>query len=332
MTTTTESAGHPEVAEISDLTEGLLSPSRTSDVRRHLDGCELCADVYASLEEIRGMLGTLPGPPRMPADIAGRIDAALAAEALLDSTSLDAPFASTEAEAETRAEAEAVPEPVSVSAATSSPAAARVSRETSPSSTARTATDRPAGHPRASTGPGRGGRLRGMRRRTTVLGAVFTAAALGLGSLLVYSLSDDSGGSTETSAGRQTAASSSFADEKLKGKVAELLAKNSVKSPGKTDGSHPSFDTRSSPESPGSKSPLSTASVDVPTCIQRGIGDGTPIAAEEGTYEGKKAYLVVTPHTSDATKVSAYVVDAACVGKSSPSKGKVLAEHSYPQG
>ncbi|WP_373569073.1 anti-sigma factor family protein, partial [Streptomyces alfalfae] len=81
MTATTDSAGHPEVTEISDLTEGLLSPSRTSAVRRHLDGCELCADVYASLEEIRDTLGTLPEPPRMPADIAGRIDAALAAEA-----------------------------------------------------------------------------------------------------------------------------------------------------------------------------------------------------------------------------------------------------------
>lgn len=65
MTTTTDSAEHPEVAEISDLTEGLLTPSRTVDVRRHLDGCALCADVYDSLEEIRGLLGTLPGPPRM---------------------------------------------------------------------------------------------------------------------------------------------------------------------------------------------------------------------------------------------------------------------------
>ncbi|QEU93146.1 anti-sigma factor family protein [Streptomyces kanamyceticus] len=329
MTTTTESAGHPEVTEISDLTEGLLSPSRTSDVRRHLDGCELCADVYASLEEIRGMLGTLPGPSRMPADIAGRIDAALAAEALLDSTSPDAPFASTEPE--TEAAPEAVPEPVSASTDTAPAHTARVSRETSPASASRTPNDRPAGHARAATGPGRGRGPRGTRRRTTVLGAVFTAAAIGLGSLLVYSLSDDSGGSTSTTAGRRNSASS-FADEKLKGKVTELLAKNSVKSPGKTDGSKPSFNTRSSPESSESKSPLSANTVDVPTCIQRGIGDGTPLAAEEGTYEGKKAYLVVMPHPSDATKVSAYVVDAACVGKSSPSKGKVLTERTYPQG
>ena len=77
MTSTTDMAGHPDVAEISDLTEGLLEPSRTADIQRHLDECELCADVHASLEEIRGLLGSVPGPTRMPADVAERIDAAL---------------------------------------------------------------------------------------------------------------------------------------------------------------------------------------------------------------------------------------------------------------
>jgi anti-sigma factor RsiW len=77
---------HPEVAELSALSEGLLSPERSAEVRAHLADCVLCADVLESLEEIRGLLGTLPGPQRMPEDIAGRIDAALAAEALLDAT------------------------------------------------------------------------------------------------------------------------------------------------------------------------------------------------------------------------------------------------------
>ncbi|MFE4645751.1 anti-sigma factor family protein, partial [Streptomyces sp. NPDC056730] len=89
MTSTTDTAQHPDVSEISDLAEGLLSPSRSAAVRSHLDGCALCADVHDSLEEIRGLLGTLPGPPRMPADVAERIDAALAAEALLDATAPD---------------------------------------------------------------------------------------------------------------------------------------------------------------------------------------------------------------------------------------------------
>ncbi|MEU7584175.1 hypothetical protein AB0B50_42080 [Streptomyces sp. NPDC041068] len=333
MTTTTDSAGHPEVAEISDLTEGLLSPSRTSDVRRHLDSCELCADVYASLEEIRGMLGTLPGPPRMPADVAGRIDAALAAEALLNSTAPDGPIAvdeTSEAGSETGSEVD--PEPA---LATSPPAAARVSRETSPSHASSGATDRPAGRPRAATGPGRGSRLRGMRRRTAVLSAVFTAAAIGLGTLLMQTMGGDSGGTSDTASGRETA--NPFSEEKLQGQVADLLAKNSVKgSGGKVEGSTPSYDTRTAPESPKTKlreesEESQKGTVEVPECIERGIDDKTPLAAEAGSYEGKPAYLVVVPHDSDSTKVSAYVVDASCVGESSPSTGKVLVTHSYPQ-
>ncbi|MGW3829450.1 hypothetical protein ACWEAF_46785, partial [Streptomyces sp. NPDC005071] len=118
MTSTTDTAGHPDVAEISDLTEDLLPPDRATDVRRHLEACELCADVLASLEEIRGLLGTFEDAPRMPADIAGRLDAALAAEAV------PTPTVSTES-------------------------GGRVSRETSIPS------DRPVGRSPAATGPGR---------------------------------------------------------------------------------------------------------------------------------------------------------------------------------
>lgn len=89
MTSPTGMNEHPEVVEISDFTEGILPPQRSASVRGHLDDCPLCADVRASLDEIRGLLGTLPGPPRMPTDIAHRIDAALAAEVLLASTAPD---------------------------------------------------------------------------------------------------------------------------------------------------------------------------------------------------------------------------------------------------
>ncbi|NSC22717.1 hypothetical protein FM076_16670 [Streptomyces albus subsp. chlorinus] len=74
---------HPDVADISALDEGVLPAEREPDVRAHLAECALCGDVRASLEEIRATLGALPGPVRMPEDVADRIDAALAAEALL---------------------------------------------------------------------------------------------------------------------------------------------------------------------------------------------------------------------------------------------------------
>lgn len=122
MTSTTDKAEHPDVAEISDLTEGLLPADRRDDIRRHLDRCELCADVHASLEEIRGLLGTVPGPPRMPADVAGRIDAALAAEALLHAT---APVTDGDDENVTAPAAAADGEPLHVSRETSAPSSDR---------------------------------------------------------------------------------------------------------------------------------------------------------------------------------------------------------------
>ncbi|MGP4043391.1 anti-sigma factor family protein [Streptomyces sp. 2A115] len=310
MTSTTDTAGHPEVTEISDLTEGLLPPSRTADVRQHLDGCALCADVYDSLEEIRGMLGTLPGPPRMPADVAGRIDAALAAEALLNATAPDA---------EASHSATDLPAPANASRSMSDEDDGRhVSRETS------AAANRPAGRPRAATGPGRTNRPRRGRRGTVILGAMFTAAALGLGGLLLQSLgSDTSGNGSSAVSPQQSDSANTFAEEKLEGQVANLL--KGEKKNGGPRTTKP-YGTESAEE------PSILDAVSVPDCIKQGIGrDQAPLAAKEGSYEGKEAYLVVMPDASDTTRVAAYVVDSACVGKSSPPVGKVLLQHSYPR-
>ncbi|MGW1438726.1 zf-HC2 domain-containing protein, partial [Streptomyces griseus] len=91
MTSTADTAQHPEVSEISDLTEGLLAPSRATDVRQHLAGCDPCSEVRDSLEEIRSLLGALPEPEPMPEDVAARIDAALAAEARSTAPAEDEP-------------------------------------------------------------------------------------------------------------------------------------------------------------------------------------------------------------------------------------------------
>lgn len=299
--TSTDTAGHPEVTEISDLTEGLLPPSRTADVRRHLDDCALCADVYASLEEIRGMLGTLPGPSRMPADVAERIDAALAAEALLNATEPDADTADTR-------------EPVGASHLMAGESdGTRVSRETS------TAADRPA-RPRAATGPGRTKRTRRGRRGAVVLGAMFTAAALGLGGLLLQSMGDDTPGTTP----ERDRANNTFTEGKLESQVADLLAAGEGEDSGSRN------DHWGSASDPDEPSTLKEPKVAVPQCIQLGIGrDEAALAYKTGTYEGTNAYLVVLPDASNATRVTAYVVDSACVAKSPDSIGKVLLRQSY---
>ncbi|MEH0545480.1 hypothetical protein QA802_21125 [Streptomyces sp. B21-105] len=296
MTSTRDTTGHPDVAEISDLTEGLLDPARSAAVRRHLDTCTLCADVHDSLEEIRDLLGTQPEPPRMPGAVARRIDAALAAEALLGATAADAEAAS-------------------------------VSRETT------TAPGRPAGHARSTTtGPGRksqkggSGRTRLGRRRVAVLGAVFTAAALGLGSVLVSSLTG--GGSPGTTA-HQTAVPDTFSTSKLEGQVAALLTKAGGSRTPQSKGIQGETGDESGSET-GKGSPRVLRQPTLPSCVQQGIGRSEPaLATEEGTYQGTPALLVVLPDTSDSTRVDAYVMDRTCVDHASASPADVLLTTTY---
>ncbi|MGI5376723.1 anti-sigma factor family protein [Streptomyces sp. CA-251387] len=311
MSSTTDTAGHPDVAEISDLTEGLLPPSRTADVRRHLDECELCADVQASLEEIRELLGTLPGPTRMPDDVAGRIDAALAAEALLSATAADDVY---QADAG-RATPVGTARPISVA-----DDSVRVSRETS------TAASRPAGHARSSTtGPGRKDRKKAGRRKVAILSAAFTAAALGLGSVLLTSLMGGSGAGP-TADGEHTTADT-FSAAKLEKQVSDLLAKNES-SPGGSRKPDHSMGIEGGPDTKSTQ-PLRDT---VPECIRKGIGrTDAALAAEEGIYKGRDTLLVVLPDASDVSRITVYLMDATCVKNASSTPAEVLLKDSYPR-
>ncbi|MFD9500838.1 zf-HC2 domain-containing protein [Streptomyces sp. NPDC060035] len=301
MTSTADTAQHPDIEEISDLTEGLLSPSRTADVRRHIDTCPQCGDTHASLEEIRSLLGTLPGHQQMPEDVGARIDAALASEVL--------------AKAETSAgDTDAV------------------SRETYEQPTEPTAVDRPAGRPRGATGPGR--RPTTRRRRTVILGTAFGAAVVGMGVFLLQSAQP-----AQNSADRASSAAEDskrdFSVDTLEGQVHQLLDSAAASKTAEADETKPSVDTKSSPQnmSPdGStpRNPLRTPVVDVPPCVQQGTGRDAPaLAVKQGSYQGTAAFLVVLPHATDSSRVQAYVVDAACVGTAPAAKGQLLLTHSY---
>ncbi|MFF7473314.1 hypothetical protein [Streptomyces sp. NPDC008092] len=230
----------------------------------------------------------------MPADVADRIDAALAAEALLTATAAEA----------------------------------HVSRETSPRQ-ASAKEGRPAGRPSASTRPGhkdRKARGHGRRRRTVVLGTVFTAAVLGAGSFFLQSLGGDG---TTTAQSKPTSSAGTFSKSTLQSQVQDLLGtkKNTQR------GSQKPFGIESQPSEAGStETPYTTRispSVSVPTCVRTGISQtGDVIGAKEGTYEGKDAFLVVLPDASDASRVTAFIVDATCAGKASASPGKILLTES----
>ncbi|MFI0775611.1 hypothetical protein [Streptomyces sp. NPDC021212] len=321
MTSSTDTDEHPEVAEISALTEGLLSPGRTVDVRTHLATCGLCADVQTSLGEIRSTLGTLPGPLRMPDDIAGRIDAALAAEALLDATA-PGDRSSVSRETEDADSAGLVSRETETAASPSGPA---VEGKPSP------AVDRPAGHPRASTGPGRktiprvaagarGGRSR--RWSKVLLGSACAAAVIGLGALFFPGGSDDNDGPGATAhADPSSTAKATLSTAALKGRVQEMLAEQ------KSTPSH-GVTTQNTPDMP-----LRADDPVVPSCVQRGTGRSEPVlAAQQDTYGGKTAYIVVLPHRSDSSLVDAFVIDASCVSASHASPGKLLVTRTYPRG
>ncbi|MET9478824.1 zf-HC2 domain-containing protein [Streptomyces sp. NPDC006638] len=344
MTSTTDTTQHPDVSEISDLTEGLLAPSRAAEVQEHLDGCALCADVRASLEEIRGLLGTLPGPPRMPAELAGRIDAALAAEALLAATAPDDTGTGSGTDADD-APTDADADPADVSRETSAPAP---SSDVSPDASGEGAaasdpvrTDRPAGRPRAATGPGRSARSR-RRRRTTVLGALFGTAAVGVSVFLLHSIATSSPGAksadSASAAKSATVGPQVISEGDLRERVDALLAADPSASSGaspRTSSGQKSL--RPQQDNPGAderttNTPLMQSVPPVPACIQLGTGRTDPVlAVDQGVYQGSSAYLVVLPDPGDSTRVQAYVIDAACVDTAPTGKGTVLLTHSYPR-
>ncbi|MGW1001231.1 anti-sigma factor family protein [Streptomyces sp. NPDC002520] len=300
MTSSTDTAGHPDVAEICDLTEDLLPPERSADVQRHLEGCESCSDLHASLEEIRGLLGSAPAPEAMPADVVARIDAALAAEALAG--------ASADTDTATATATEASNE-------------THVSRETS------TLSDRPAGRPHTATGPGRKDRGRSRRRRTVALGAVLTAAVIGAGSLLLQSLG--TGSSDTTAHSTRSPAAAAFSGASVQSQVKDLLSpKQALPRASK----RPQHGTETQQNVPGATETANTliqSQVPVPDCVRQAVGSGGDVlGARTGTYAGKEAYLVVMPDSDDHARVTAYVIDASCMARQTVSPGTVLLKQS----
>ncbi|MER5306955.1 anti-sigma factor [Streptomyces sp. NPDC002773] len=309
MTSTTGKADttqHPDVSEISDLTEGLLSPSRSAAVRRHLDDCPLCADVRTSLEEIRGLLGTLPGPPRMPAEIAGRIDAALAAEALLDATT-------PESEAPVSRETSRTP-----SEAITSPSRLPVA-------------GRPAGRPGAATGPGRTRRPRRRIALLATLGAAFSAVVLGTSLFLSQAVNLNAGDTAEKTTKADVAGESlsPFSGAQVEDRVQALLAEESVaKTPRGIGPESMSAET-------GTTAPQRNRDSAVPACVLAGTGRTDAVLGHErGEYQGTPAYLVVLPDPADSARIQAFVLDASCADRTAGS-GSAVAEllfsRTYPR-
>ncbi|NEE07053.1 hypothetical protein G3M58_11430, partial [Streptomyces sp. SID7499] len=176
------------------------------------------------------------------------------------------------------------------------------------------------------------------RRRAVVLGTAFGAAVIGMSVFFLQSIAP-SGDSSKTAADSGVSAAESgahaYADGTLESQVQDLLGGGaSLESPG-TKKMPPGADTKSTseaatPDTEVSRSPLKAPAVDVPPCVQQATGRTTPaLALDEGTYQGTDAYLVVLPHSSDPSRVQAYVVAASCVDAAPESTGQLLLTRSY---
>lgn len=313
------SDGHPDVAEISALNEELLPPDRSSALHAHLANCRLCANVRASLDEIRDTLATLPGPSRMPADVAGRIDAALAAEALLASPQGDASLVSRE----TSDDPSDDDRYAGIAVEPTPHGTAVVSHETSGARRP----DRPAGRPgTSSSGPGRHRpQHRARRWRPVLLASAGAVVALGLGGLVLQTVN----GSTPPTAGSGTDAHErTIAGNALEKHVHGLLAKRDAESKEGSSGSSSGDPTdQESPED----EPLAGSTRSVPSCVRAGLDRGEkPLAVDKDVpYKGGTAYLVVLPHQDDPKRVDAYVVDPSCVTDKGSGPGELLTRHTY---
>ncbi|WP_433330955.1 anti-sigma factor family protein [Spirillospora sp. CA-294931] len=76
---------HLDYDTLADLAEGLLEDDTAASVNAHLDTCAECRDRSADLADVSRILAEAP-VPSMPAELASRIDSAIAEESLNSAT------------------------------------------------------------------------------------------------------------------------------------------------------------------------------------------------------------------------------------------------------
>jgi hypothetical protein len=78
-------SAHLDYETLADLAEGLLDDEPAASAAEHLADCDECRERSAELAEVSRLLAESPVPP-MPAELAARIDAAVAAESMSTAT------------------------------------------------------------------------------------------------------------------------------------------------------------------------------------------------------------------------------------------------------
>jgi Putative zinc-finger len=322
-----DSSGHPDIETISEYVEDLLSAEATAELNEHLAVCADCRESLDALDEIRSLLGRTE-TPQLPDDIAIRIDAALAAEALLGAApATDDPGAVSERLQESR-----------------------------------TTVDHPSGRPplpTASKGPagpsGRRPEPPGRRRKRILRRVAMGASALAAVGLFVTATltlrSSGTASSSSAAAGNSSAQSAAgagspvtaFSDSGFTSQIQALLPGSAGRSSSAgTSRTSKNPETSNNPQiagngerpgsSPASPGPAAVPAA-VPGCALQAVSRGSeqPLTTSRGSYHGTSVYALIYPDRSDpAHAVDAYLVDTSCTapaGASSP----VLLSRTVPR-
>ena len=299
-----DSSGHPPVEAISDYLEDLLPAKAAAELSEHLAGCPECLDTHAAIEEIRALLGEAE-PVQLPEDIAIRIDAALAAEALLSST-----------------------EPTEAPEAAAAPARSLGGSHGTGNSPS--AAHGPSGPSDGSRGPGRKRRrpsAQGLRRAALGLAALAVVGVVTASVLQLHPQSRSSSTSTAASAPRAGAAQAGlvFTDATLAEQARQLVPANSALSPKAATGS------TATQEAPAE------TSITVPDCVTLAAHRGTEplLASAQGTYQGIPVFALFYGDTKDpAHTVDVYLVASSCASAATATPaqpGQVLLSRTVPR-
>jgi hypothetical protein len=323
--------GHADAEQLAAFREGLLPARKAAKIATHLSSCRRCAEVDAQLAAVTTILAHTPAPP-MPASLAARLDAALAAEIARSPVAASPPDA-----AASPAGAAPPADDASQPAATSPPGAASPPGADSPVGAAGPASGRDAAGRRARPS-------RSPWRLTPRLAAAAAAVVLVAGGGYAIARVALAGNSSEQTSSAGSSASRSAPNGSAAARAPEaapgaairgglpLVASGTNYQPGQlpaqvsavlkrypaSEGS-PGRPTVASPVSPESAFPQLNA------CVSHLAGGQRPRLVDIARYGTRPAAVIVVPVPGTAT-LRVWVVGPGCTGQG----GDVIARFSMP--
>ena len=339
--------GHADAQQLAAFREGLLPARKAAKIAAHLSSCPRCAEVDAQLAAVTVILARTPAPP-MPASLAARLDAALAAEIARSPVAASPPdAAASPAGAAPSADAASRPGAASPAGAASPPGADSPVGAASPAGA-----PAPGGRSGHGAGPASGRDAAGRRampsrspwRLTPRLAAAAAAVVLVAGGGYAIARVALAGNSSEQTSSAGSSASRSAPNGSAATRAPEaapgaairgglpLVASGTNYQPGQLPAQvgavlkrYPA--SQGSPGRPTVASPVSPESAfpQLSACVSHLAGGQRPRLVDIARYGTRPAAVIVVPVPGTAT-LRVWVVGPGCTGQG----GDVIARFSMP--